>query len=69
MVDKFLDEEPISCVIVGTTLDPFSRILITMAGKKGIPNMSLQHGLIGIEEAFMPMFANLNGVFGMYEKE
>ncbi|QNF28477.1 capsular polysaccharide export protein, LipB/KpsS family [Metabacillus elymi] len=67
-IDNYFEKVPISCVIVGTTTDTFSRILTIMAGKKGIPSLCLQHGLFG-EIQFMPVFATKNCVFGNYEKE
>ncbi len=67
-VERFLHEYPISCVIVGTTTDYVSRILTVAARQKGIPSICLQHGVIGIEEEFMPVFATKNAVYGRYEK-
>ncbi|KQL48730.1 hypothetical protein AN963_02720 [Brevibacillus choshinensis] len=68
-IEKFFDEVPISCLFVGTTTDAFSRILCVAAGQKGIPSICMQHGLIGIEESFMPVYSTKVGVTGNYERE
>jgi len=68
-VNRYLDEVPISCIIVGTTEDWVSRILTVIAVSKGIPSICMQHGIIGGEEAFMPVFATKMAVYGQYEKD
>lgn len=67
-VNRYLEKEPISCVIVGTTEDLISRILTIAAAGKGIPSICLQHGLLGGDEAFIPVFSTMVAVFGQYEK-
>ncbi|MFJ9497463.1 capsular polysaccharide export protein, LipB/KpsS family [Brevibacillus centrosporus] len=68
-VENLFDRVPISCVIVGTTVDPISRILCVMAGQRGIPSINMQHGVISVEEQFMPVYATKTAVLGHYEKE
>jgi len=73
-VDNYFDQVPISCVIVGTTqaiykTDILSRILTIVAAAKGVPSVCIQHGVIGIEQCFMPVFATKQAVYGQYEKE
>ncbi|MGG1664112.1 hypothetical protein [Brevibacillus sp. NRS-1366] len=68
-VENLFDQVPISCVMVGTTHDPVSRILCVMAAQRGIPSINTQHGVIVLEESFMPVFATKTAVLGNYEKE
>lgn len=67
-VNRYLEEEPVSCVIVGTTEEIISRILTIVAASKGIPSICLQHGLLGGDEAFIPVFSTIVAVYGHYEK-
>ncbi|MGG1664111.1 hypothetical protein [Brevibacillus sp. NRS-1366] len=67
--ENLFNQVPISCVIVGTTMDPLSRVLCLAAAQKGIPSINMQHGTIVLEEAFMPAFATITAVLGNYEKE
>jgi len=68
-VDKYLEKNEISCIIVGTTEDLMSRILTLVGATKGIPSICMQHGLLCGEEAYMPIFSSKVGVYGFYEKE
>lgn len=67
--ENLFNQVPISCVIVGTTVDPLSRVLCLAAAQKGIPSINMQHGTIVLEEAFMPTFATITAVLGNYEME
>ena len=67
-IDRYFKENPVSCVIVGTAEDLISRILIIVAAGKGIPSICMQHGVLGGEEAFMPVFSTKVAVYGQYEK-
>lgn len=69
MVNLILEKNLISSVVVGTTEEMTSRILTLVASSKGIPSFCLQHGLIMGEEAFLPVFATKQVVYGAYEKE
>jgi len=68
-VHRYLEEVPISCIIVGTIEEIISRILIIVASAKGIPSICLQHGLLMGEEAYLPAFSTKMAVYGEYEKE
>lgn len=68
-VDHFFSKVPISCVMTGTTTDTVSRVFVLVAKQKAIPSVCLQHGLIGVEEQYMPILATNNCVLGNYEKE
>lgn len=67
-VENYLSKNQISCIIVGTTEEIISRILTISGAKRGIPSICMQHGLIGGEEAFMPVFSTIAAVYGQYEK-
>lgn len=63
------EEHDISSVIVGTTEDITNRVLTLISKSKGIPSYCLQHGAIMGEEAFFPIFATKQIVYGEYERE
>ncbi|OHY73450.1 hypothetical protein BCV52_26595 [Priestia aryabhattai] len=68
-VFNLYEKIPISSVIVGTTEEPLlNRTLVIVASMMNIPSLCLQHGIIMVEEAFMPAFASLIAVYGEYEK-
>ncbi|MEY9870464.1 hypothetical protein ABIE66_005970 [Peribacillus sp. B2I2] len=58
----------ISSVVVGTTEDMQSRALSIVGSMRGIKSICLQHGILMGEEAFMPVFTTVVGVYGDYEK-
>jgi CDP-glycerol glycerophosphotransferase (TagB/SpsB family) len=62
-------EQDISSVIVGTTEDVTSRALTFLARSEGIPSYCLQHGAIMGEEAYFPVFATKQVVYGKYEED
>ncbi|MEH7106769.1 capsular polysaccharide export protein, LipB/KpsS family [Bacillus sp. JJ1764] len=66
---NLLDSVPISTIVVGTTEDMLSRALAVVGAMKGIHSLCLQHGILMGEEAFMPVFSTVIGVYGEYEKE
>lgn len=68
-IENLFDQVPISCIIVGTTEEIISRILTIVAASRGIPSICLQHGLVMGEEAYLPIFASKQGVYGEYEKD
>lgn len=68
MVFNLLDKQDISTIIVGTTEDMQSRALSIVGLSKGIKSICLQHGILMGEEAFMPVFTTIVGVYGEYEK-
>lgn len=62
-------EQDISGVIVGTTEDITSRALTFLSRSEGIPSYCLQHGAIMGEEAYFPVFATKQVVYGKYEQD
>ncbi|MEW5920320.1 MAG: CDP-glycerol glycerophosphotransferase family protein [Bacillota bacterium] len=68
-VNRYLEENPTSCLLVGTTEDLISRILTIVAACKGIPSICMQHGLLGGDEAYLPAFSTMVAVYGHYEKD
>lgn len=68
MVFNLFDKKTISSIIVGTTEDIQSRALSIVGLTKGIKSICLQHGILMGEEAFMPVFTTVVGVYGEYEK-
>ncbi|ARJ22189.1 CDP-glycerol glycerophosphotransferase family protein [Bacillus sp. ISL-8] len=62
-------EQDISSVIVGTTEDVTSRALTFLSRSEGIPSYCLQHGAIMGEEAYFPVFATKQVVYGKYEED
>ncbi|MGG0154334.1 CDP-glycerol glycerophosphotransferase family protein [Bacillus mycoides] len=62
-------EQDISGVIVGTTEDVTSRALTFLSRSEGIPSYCLQHGAIMGEEAYFPVFATKQVVYGKYEED
>ncbi|MGM9956188.1 MAG: CDP-glycerol glycerophosphotransferase family protein [Peribacillus sp.] len=68
MVSNLFDKKNISSIIVGTTEDIQSRALSIVGLTKGIKSICLQHGILMGEEAFMPVFTTVVGVYGEYEK-
>lgn len=67
--ERMLASNPVSCILVGTTEDLTSRALALAGGKLGIPSICLQHGVIMGEEAFLPVFATIQAVYGKYEAD
>ena len=68
-VFQLYESNLINCVVVGTTEDVLSRCLAILGLLNGIPSLCLQHGILMGEEAFMPVFTRLVGVYGEYEKK
>jgi len=68
-VYSILDKQKISAIVVGTTEDMLSRTLAIIGSMRGIKSICLQHGILMGEEAFMPVFTSLIGVYGDYEKQ
>ncbi|MGX5586061.1 CDP-glycerol glycerophosphotransferase family protein [Bacillus thuringiensis] len=68
MAHFIFKEQDISGVVVGTTEDITSRALTFLSGSEGIPSLCLQHGAIMGEEAYFPVFATKQVVYGKYEE-
>lgn len=67
--ENYFDQVPVAGVIVGNTSGMKSRTLTLIARTKGIPSICTQHGIIGSELGYLPIFATVHAVFGHYEKE
>ncbi|WHX59780.1 spore coat protein [Peribacillus frigoritolerans] len=67
-VFNLFDKLDISSIVVGTTEDMQSRALCIVGSMRGIKSICLQHGILMGEEAFMPVFSTVIGVYGDYEK-
>ncbi|MCM3654514.1 CDP-glycerol glycerophosphotransferase family protein [Metabacillus litoralis] len=67
--ENYFDKVSISGVVVGNTSGMYSRILTIIARSKGIPSICTQHGIIGNELGYLPIFASIHAVFGHYEKK
>ncbi|PCK19785.1 spore coat protein [Bacillus pumilus] len=66
--EALFHKHPIAAVVVGTTEDVYSRVLALQTVKRQITSICLQHGALMGDEAFLPIFTTLHGVFGKYEK-
>ncbi len=66
---KLIQTEAVSCIIVGTIEYIDSRSLALIGLTYGIPSICTQHGLIGMEEGYMPIITTKYAVYGNYEKE
>lgn len=69
MAHFIFKEQDISGVIVGTTEDITSRALTFLSSSEGIPSYCLQHGAVMGEEAYFPVFATKQVVYGKYEED
>ncbi|MFS0654005.1 CDP-glycerol glycerophosphotransferase family protein [Bacillus sp. 179-C3.3 HS] len=67
--ETLFQKHPIAAVVVGTTEDVYSRVLALQTVKRQITSICLQHGALMGDEAFLPIFTTLHGVFGQYEKD
>ena len=66
---NLLSKVPVSIIIVGTTETITGRVFSLVGLMAGKPSITLQHGLLMGEEAFMPAFTSHLAVYGEYEKE
>lgn len=62
--DRYMRDNPPAIVVLGTTELMLPRVLALTARRRGVPTICLQHGLIVTEEAYMPVFADVTGVYG-----
>lgn len=69
MAHFIFKEQDISGVIVGTTEDITSRALTFLSSSEGILSYCLQHGAVMGEEAYFPVFATKQVVYGKYEED
>lgn len=66
---KFLNDIPVSCLVVSTTHGYISRILALVAAEKGIPTICMQHGIIASEFGYIPKVATVDAVYGDFEAD
>lgn len=64
---NFLNKVPVSCLVLGGTNNPESRVLALAARKQGIPSICMQHGIIALEFGYLPRVATIQAVYGNYE--
>lgn len=62
--ERYMEEHPPGCLLLGTTELMFTRVLALAARRRAIPVICLQHGMIALEESYMPVFADVQGVYG-----
>jgi hypothetical protein len=68
-VTWLFERHKIAAVVVGATNEPVGRALAIMAHRRRIPSIATQHGLIGNELGFLPVFVSRLAVFGNNEVE
>lgn len=68
-VTWLFEHHKIAAVVVGATNEPIGRALAIMAHRRRIPSVATQHGLIGNELGFLPVFASRLAVYGHQEVE
>lgn len=68
-VVRLFEEEPIAAVLLGATNEAVGRALAIYAARRRIPSIATQHGMIGREEGFLPVFASRLAVHGYHEQE
>ena len=71
MIEHILSyyQDPISCVVLGTTNGIFGRAVAIVARAKGVPSICLQHGIIGHFNGWAPVFTTVQTVYGENEKQ
>ncbi|WP_174615539.1 hypothetical protein [Virgibacillus ihumii] len=68
-VRRLLSRVSVSCIVLSNTYRSIPRILSIIGAEKGIPVISMQHGTIGGEFAYLPKVAAIEAVYGNYEKD
>ncbi|WP_085992729.1 hypothetical protein [Oceanobacillus senegalensis] len=63
---NFLDKVSVSCLVISSP-HSLNRVLALAAAEKGIPTISMQHGLIG--KTYIPKIATIDAVYGNFEKD
>ncbi|PTM58857.1 hypothetical protein [Desmospora activa] len=66
---NFLEQVPVACVVVegSNATNKLSCILPTVAAMKGIPSLSLQHGIIGADRGWLPLYTTKQAAYGDFE--
>lgn len=62
--EAYMERHPPGCLVVGTTELALTRVLALAARRRGIPVICLQHGVIAVETSYMPVFADIQAVYG-----
>jgi hypothetical protein len=62
--ERYMEQHPPGCLLLGTTELMLTRVLALAARRRAIPVICLQHGVIALEESYMPVFADVQGVYG-----
>ncbi|MDR6224321.1 CDP-glycerol glycerophosphotransferase family protein [Desmospora profundinema] len=67
---RLFKQIPVACVVTGGTATnvKLNAILPIVASMKGIPSISLQHGIIGADRGWLPVVTTKQAVYGEYEK-
>ncbi|MDR6224326.1 capsular polysaccharide export protein, LipB/KpsS family [Desmospora profundinema] len=70
-VFDLLEQVPVAGVVVegANATAKVSCILPTVAAMKGIPSLCLQHGIIGADRGWLPLYTTEQAVYGFYEKK
>ncbi|MCM3654521.1 hypothetical protein [Metabacillus litoralis] len=64
---NFLNNVPVSCLVLGSTNNSESRALALAALEKAIPSICMQHGIIALEFGYLPKVSTIQAVYGQYE--
>ncbi|WP_157783082.1 hypothetical protein [Alkalibacillus haloalkaliphilus] len=67
--EDFFQKVKPSCLVVASTHYPQSRTLVVVARKYGIPTICMQHGIISSEFGYLPKVAQVDAVYGEFEKQ
>ncbi|GEN45514.1 glycosyltransferase family protein [Alkalibacillus haloalkaliphilus] len=67
--EDFFQKVKPSCLVVASTHYPQTRTLIVVARKYGIPTICMQHGIISSEFGYIPKIAQVDAVYGEFEKK
>jgi len=68
-ISWLFEHHGIAAVVLGATNEPIGRALAIMAHRRRIPSIATQHGLIGNEWGFLPVFASRLAVHGYDEQQ
>jgi len=68
-VCRLFETQPVAAVLLGATNEAAGRALAIMASRRRIPSIVMQHGVIGREEGFLPVYASRLAVHGYHEQE
>ncbi|WP_430788236.1 hypothetical protein VBD025_00420 [Virgibacillus flavescens] len=65
--NRFLNDVPVSCIVLSSTHSFICRILALTAAERGIPTICMQHGIIASEFGYIPKIATIDAVYGNFE--